>query len=66
MQVGVVEIEARCPRAPTLDLASQVGGVGHVAAEAGRADQGAVPAGQAAVSHLVPAGVVEIAAEQFG
>ena len=66
VQVGVVEIEARGPGALAPDLAGQVGGVGHVAAEAGRADQGAVPTGQAALGHLVPAGVVEVAAEQLG
>ena len=63
VQVRVVEVEARGPGALAADLAGQSRRVAHVAAEAGRADERAVPAGQAPLGHLVPAGVFEVAGQ---
>src|SRR5664280_13120 len=63
VEKGVLDVEARGPSAPALHRTGQVGHVVHVAAETGGAHQRAVPTGQAALSHLVPAGVVDVPVE---
>src|SRR3990167_2877147 len=55
MNVRVVDAEAGIPAPAARGLAArEIGGVLHRAAEAGRADQGAVGASQAARGHVVP------------
>ena len=66
VQVGVVEVEARRPGSLARDLAGQCRRVTDVAAEAGGADQGAIPAGEAPVCHLVPSWVLEVAGQERG
>ena len=65
MNVRVVDREAGVPHAPSLGLAAgEVGLVLDGGAEAGRADERAVAAGETALGNGVPAGVLEVACEQ--
>src|ERR1019366_178149 len=65
VDVGVVHREARVPAlvAPPV-LARQVGHVLHARTEAGGAHHRAVPAREAALGHLIPARVLEVAIQQ--
>ena len=66
VQVGVLDREARVPDAGALRLgAGQVGRVLDGGAEAGRADQRAVAARQAALGDLVPARVLEVGEQRL-
>ena len=65
VDVGVVDREAAVPDARALGVAAaEVGGVLDARAEAGRADERAVAAGEAALGDLVPARMLEVAGEQ--
>src|SRR5919202_5134321 len=66
VDVGVLEVEAGVPAPGALGLlAREVGDVVDAVAEARGADQRAVAAGQAAVGHLLPAGVLEVAQQEL-
>ena len=66
MNVAVVERETGVPPSPAFRvIASQIGMIFHVRAEAGWADQGAVCAIQTARGDLVPTFMVEAAGQQI-
>src|ERR1035437_7172552 len=66
VQVRVLEVKAGRPTALSFDGAGNVAHVLDVTAEAGRADERAVPTGQASFGDLFPAGVLEVASKEAG